>query len=66
MNFLKVGEAELTQLLPDESFRFTSDPETILKPNDRGGELWMWIGLAVVVLLLLESFLAWRFGHFRP
>jgi hypothetical protein len=58
-------EATLRALLEDVEFRYvTSLQELALQDEttDRG-ELWRAIAVALLVLLLAESLMAWRFGH---
>jgi von Willebrand factor type A domain/Aerotolerance regulator N-terminal len=68
-NLAKLDRASLSELLPGWNFAYLTNTQELKKDASsvgRRGELHRPLLFGVLILLLLESFLAWRFGHHEP
>ena len=62
----RADERALANLLPEVELRYIDEPESLLTDDaaaDRA-ELWRPLAMLAMVIVLLETFLAWRFGHY--
>jgi hypothetical protein len=65
----KLDHAGLTELLPGWNFLYLTNTQELKKDASsvgRRGELHRPLLVGLLLLLLLESFLAWKFGHHDP
>ena len=65
-NLAKLDRAALTEILPGWNFLYLNNPRELTEDASavgRRGELHRPLLYGLLIMLLVESILAWRFGH---